>query len=121
MTADFVCFAAIQDRWSDSFLRDRISFDPQILIIIGALSLVTIGIFIWAAFFRKPGSHPHCRFRRHSPEPAADRTGEPGLLGRIFSRKRHRRRRRERPRNPTLAEAGGLPPVRSEEQPPNST
>jgi hypothetical protein len=28
-------------------------------------------------------------------------------------RRRHRRHHRERPRNPTLAETGGLPPVRT--------
>jgi hypothetical protein len=32
--------------------------------------------------------------------------------------KRHRRRRHEhRPRNPTLAETGGLPPIRTEKPP----
>lgn len=33
-------------------------------------------------------------------------------------RKWHRRRREHRPRNPTLAETGGLPPIRSEDKPP---
>ena len=34
---------------------------------------------------------------------------------------RHRRRRREhRPRNPTLAETGGLPPIRADKPPGDS-
>jgi hypothetical protein len=32
-------------------------------------------------------------------------------------RRRRRRRREHRPRNPTLAETGGLPPIRTEAPP----
>ena len=32
----------------------------------------------------------------------------------VFFRKRHHRRHEHRPRNPTRAETGGLPPVRTE-------
>jgi hypothetical protein len=34
-------------------------------------------------------------------------------LGGDRRKRRHRRRREHRPRNPTLAETGGLPPVRT--------
>ena len=33
----------------------------------------------------------------------------------VFSRRRHRKRKIRLPRNPTLAETGGLPPSRSEQ------
>ncbi|MGD0614259.1 MAG: hypothetical protein ABSA69_02320 [Verrucomicrobiota bacterium] len=96
-------------------------FDPGIFIIIGSLLAVSLVVFIWAAFIRKPGSRPHAHHHFHphrpAPAPTPDVTPEAPKTGWFFSRKRHRRRRRERPRNPTLAEAGGLPPIRTGEQP----
>ncbi|MGA2786422.1 MAG: hypothetical protein ABSF60_02735 [Verrucomicrobiota bacterium] len=59
-------------------------------IMVGAFALVGIGAIIWIVFFRKPGR----RRRKH----------------------RHRHERRL-PKN-TLAQNGGLPPVRREERPP---
>jgi len=56
-------------------------------IMTGAIALVAIGALIWTFYFRKPG-----RRRR---------------------RKSHHRHER-RPPNPTLAQNGGLPPVRPE-------
>ena len=61
------------------------------LIMAGALALVAIGALIWTFFFRKPG-----RRRR---------------------RKSSHHHERHLP-NPTLAQYGGLPPVRQKEKPP---
>jgi len=58
-------------------------------IMTGAFALVGIGVLIWIFFFRKPG-------RR---------------------RRKHRHRHEHRSPNPTLAQSGGLPPVRQEEKP----
>jgi hypothetical protein len=58
-------------------------------IMTGAFVLVGIGVLIWILFFRKSG-------RR---------------------RRKHRHRHEHRPPNPTLAQSGGLPPVRQEEKP----
>jgi len=58
-------------------------------IMVGAFALVGIGALIWVFFFRKPG-------RR---------------------RRKHRHRHERRSPNPTLAQNGGLPPVRQEEKP----
>jgi len=58
-------------------------------IMTGAFALVVIGALIWILFFRKPG-------RR---------------------RRKHRHRHEHRLPNPTLAQNGGLPPVRQEEKP----
>jgi hypothetical protein len=97
------------------------AWDPGILIIVGSLLAVSLAVFIWAAFFRKSGSRPHAHHhfqsRGHAQAPPPDVTPEAPKTGWFFSRKRHRRRRRERPRNPTLAEVGGLPPIRGGEQP----
>jgi hypothetical protein len=118
MTPDLLCFAASEDKWAYGILHDWISLDRDVLIIICALVFVTACIFIWAAFFRKPRTHPHHRFRNRPQESLPDGAAGKWTFSRLFFRKRHRRRHRERPRNPTLAEAGGLPPIRSEEQPP---
>lgn len=82
----------------------------EILLIIGIALVLSAALFIWAAFWRKrrrASSHHHS-----SAQPG----GEPPA-----EHKRHRRRRRKsshpdkRPRNPTLAETGGLPPLRPED------
>jgi hypothetical protein len=71
----------------------------QALIYFGALFLVALGFFAWAILFhRQRRRHLH-----HSSRPAL----------------KHRRQSEDRPRNRTLAEAGGLPPVRAEKQPPS--
>jgi membrane protein implicated in regulation of membrane protease activity len=54
-----------------------------VIALFGALTVVTLLVLAWAAFFRK----------------------------------RRKRRRKHRPRNPTLAETGGLPPNRPERPP----
>jgi hypothetical protein len=57
-------------------------------ILTGAFALVGIGALIWIFFFRKPGR-----------------------------RRKHRHRHERCSSNPTLAQNGGLPPVRHEEKP----
>jgi len=71
----------------------------QVLIYFGALFLVALGVFAWAVFrtqHRRRHSH-------HLPKPASKHRQQPEVPT------RHR----------TLAEAGGLPPVRAEKQPPS--
>ena len=86
------------------------------LLLCFAIGLVALLAVVWAVFFRKRQRrkrkhHSH----RHSSSPAeAPETPSPPPP----ERHRHKRsRRRHRPRNPTLAEAGGLPPVRSDSSP----
>ncbi|HZL13796.1 MAG TPA: hypothetical protein VFC85_06590, partial [Verrucomicrobiae bacterium] len=57
------------------------------LIVLGVIGLVTIVAFIWAIMYHQ--------------------NGKP---------RRKRRRRHRRQINPTLAETGGLPPIREEEK-----
>jgi hypothetical protein len=61
-------------------------------IMAGAIALVAIGALIWIFFFRKPGRRRRRKSRHH-----------------------HERRLP----NPTLAQNGGLPPVRQKEKPPD--
>jgi len=69
----------------------------QALIYFGAIFLVGLGFFTWAILFhRQRRRHLH-----HSSRPAY----------------KHRRSSGDRTRSRTLAETGGLPPVRAEKQP----
>ncbi|PYI83220.1 MAG: hypothetical protein DME26_15440 [Verrucomicrobia bacterium] len=90
----------------------------EILIVIGIALALSAGLFIWAAFWRK-------RKRAHSSSQHRQQDLPPGGEPSESSHKRHKRRHRKashpdkRPRNPTLAETGGLPPARPEGQVPN--
>jgi hypothetical protein len=72
----------------------------QAFVYFGALFLVGLGVFAWAIIFHRHRRRGHLH---HSSNPAS----------------RHRRSSGNRPRNRTLADAGGLPPVRTEKQPPS--
>jgi hypothetical protein len=80
------------------------------LIVFGALVLVTLVVILWAAFIRKKKRRKHSH---HSGTNYSRATLQPAEEG--SKRRKWRKRRREhRPRNPTLAETGGLPPVRTD-------
>jgi hypothetical protein len=67
-----------------------------------SLLVVVSGIFVWAGFIRKAGS----------PYAPAPRRSDRRAKG-IVEMKARKRRKRRRGTNPTLAETGGLPPIRS--------
>ena len=91
----------------------------ETLIVIGAILLVALGLLIWAGAVRKKRrrrSTPHRpHYHQDSPDRSAEGDAEAPLSS--HSHRRRRRRREHRPRNPTLAETGGLPPIRSERPP----
>jgi hypothetical protein len=80
---------------------EKVSLLPVMFVIIAVL-------FSWAAFIRKPDEK---RSDHHWRSPRSD-AGNAKRKGRFGFWRRHRRRRKERPRNPTLAETGGLPEPR---------
>jgi hypothetical protein len=86
--------------------------------IFGAVAIVTAAVVVWALFFRKRRRH-HSHAHHHPHESsAADPAGNgEASHSHPHGRRRRRRRRHHRPRNPTLAETGGLPPVRPERPP----
>jgi len=104
----------------DSTTRD-------ILIILGAVALVTVFILLWAVIFRskRKRQRRHHHHHHHSHDAHTETRAETTSMRETTSepehaeesgsrRKRRRHRRREhRPRNPTLAETGGLPPLRT--------
>ena len=86
------------------------------LILLGAILLIVVAVLAGMLLLRRlklqrSERHEHSR-RRHSHNRTA--TGVAELKQTIHEKPRHRRRE-HRPRNPTLAETGGLPPVRSDE------
>ena len=102
-------------RLSNPAFRER-------LIIFGAIGLVTLLLLVWAAFVRSRRRRRHSHHHHHHHH--AQRPAElPAALQNedvpAPSEKRRRRhsRHRHRPRNPTLAETGGLPPIRQENPP----
>ena len=84
----------------------------QALIILGAFFLIALAVFAWAVLIRKPERRRYSRWRRthHTTQNSAPKVEE--------AKPRRRRHRKYRARNPSLAEAGGLPPVRNDEPPP---
>ena len=89
------------------------------LLIFGATGLVTLLIVAWAVFLRKRRRHRHSHHHshRHSSQPVETATApadegapSPPRQGRRW----RRQRRKHHPRNPTLAQTGGLPPIRPE-------
>jgi hypothetical protein len=93
------------------------------VIVFGALLLVTILVLLWAVFFRKSERHRRSRHQRDQVLPGLDKNrgaqkadSSAGGPARPPERRKERRRRRaHRPLNPTLAQTGGLPPIRGED------
>ncbi len=89
------------------FLSDTVS------ILAAVLGLVIL-IVLWAVFVRKREDRRYNTLKvpTQRDRERADNDGD------NRHRRRRHRRREHRGRNPTLAETGGLPPVRSETPPP---
>jgi hypothetical protein len=90
----------------------------DLLLVLGCLGALSVGLLLWAAFIRKPRRHSSGH-SHHSHD--LSRTAAAAEPGSQPHRRRHRHRRRRRgshyPQNPTLAQTGGLPPVRRDEPP----
>ena len=88
------------------------------LIILGAVLLVSLALLGWAWISRKKRRRSARREERHRRRSMFQnaRKGVSEIKEMVQDRKR-RRRREHRPRNPTLAETGGLPPPRRDEPP----
>jgi hypothetical protein len=88
------------------------------ILVFGALVIVTLVVVLWAAFVRKKKrSREHYHHHRHRPLTETPVVAESQQTNENSGRERRRRKRRRRdhrPRNPTLAETGGLPPIKPE-------
>jgi len=95
--------------------------DPTTLeriMIFGAIGLVTLLAVLWAVFLRRKRRRRRSHLRSPGPTGVPEAPKDEGSPAPEEKRRRHRRsRRRYRQRNPTLAETGGLPPIRPEGAP----
>jgi hypothetical protein len=102
----------------ESFVADLQKSGPSrnnLTLLFTAFGVVTLLILVWAIFIRKRRDDSSRRYSYPPRDSIKDNTGE---LGAKIGRRRRRRKRRSR--NPTLAETGGLPPIRADgfEDPP---
>lgn len=103
-------------------------------VILGVIAVVVLGLAAWSvtALLKPTGERTRHRKHRHrddreeggprddadeqhADDAAADESDDQGQHGE--KKRRQRRRREHRPRNPTLSETGGLPPIRTEAPP----
>jgi len=108
-----LCFALAADMSELRALQRTSPAKTGLGLVIAAISGVIAVIIVWALFFRKRRDETMRRYREHfSSANAKEESSDPNGSGR--SRRRKRRRRDHAQRNPTLAETGGLPPVRND-------
>jgi FtsZ-interacting cell division protein ZipA len=97
----------------------------ETMIVVGAVLLVAVGLLLWASVAYKRRRRRSSSHRQHHEKKlAGNASAENAETERSSHSHRRRKRRREhRPRNPTLAETGGLPPIRPEgsSNPPQSS
>jgi len=82
--------------------------------------LVIAAVLVGAYLSRRKRRHLARRAERHKRRHSFARNAGKGMAEiKEFVKERQRgRRRQHRPRNPTLSETGGLPPIRSDPEPP---
>lgn len=82
----------------------------DMLLILTIAVVLSAVMIIWAVYFRKPKSDGS-ESRQYKSRPYVEERPD----GTIRKRKKSKRlRRQHRQRNPTLAEVGGLPPLKSD-------
>jgi len=86
----------------------------EVVILLAAVAAPILLFLVWAVFIRKRRK-PLSGWRAHSRSHSESSEGQ-SSEGPANGHRRRRRRREHRPRNPTLAEKGGLPPARSDRQ-----
>lgn len=103
-------------RDSGIYVRMTPETREALIVLVATLPVIAV-VLLWALVLRKPGRRHHdhhdeapATLIRYRHEPQEDAGLRPLL------RSDHRRRKRaSRRRNPTLADTGGLPPVRTDE------
>ena len=94
--------------------RSHLGGPTEILILLVVVAVLAAVLFGWALIFRKP-SHSHLGRRSGVLHEGESRSSSGG-----GKRRRRSRHPENRPRNPTLKERGGLPPMREEDPPGNN-
>jgi hypothetical protein len=107
-----ISFFLAQIDAKDSFVTDLQKTGAarnNLTLLFCAVGLVTLLVIIWAIFIRKRPDDSSRRYTYPSRSSDKDSISEAGA-----NTGRRSRRRKRRSRNPTLAETGGLPPIRTE-------
>jgi hypothetical protein len=119
MLKQFGCLAAVEVvRDSGVYVRMTPGTREALIVLAATLPIIALVLF-WVLVLRKPGRRHH---RDHHEVPATliryrqEQQEDAGLLA-VFRSSHRRRKRAYRRRNPTLADTGGLPPVRSGDPP----
>ena len=106
-----VASSSPDDLWKGmDWWKDLSPSQHDIAVVLGAAVIVGLLAVFWAAFIRKRDNDGSRRYIY----PASRAAGKGGADRPISAEKKRRRRRRRRRRNPTLAETGGLPPIRGD-------
>jgi hypothetical protein len=115
MLGTILYFAAGADALLEKMNRGTGLSTRDLLLAMLAGSLLALGIFIATYFhLRNKRLKEEARdFARLTSAPKVDRESDDGT-----PRRKRRRRRAHRPRNPSLQQTGGLPPLRPDDQPP---
>jgi ABC-type nickel/cobalt efflux system permease component RcnA len=104
----------------------RAEGELDVFAVIGAVALIILLALIWAVAIRKPRRRHHRHHHHHQSShqwgmnPDADLDDPAGQDDKPAETRRRRRRHDHHSRNPTLAETGGLPPIRGEKPPGDS-
>jgi hypothetical protein len=109
---DRLSFFFAQIDGKESFVTDLQKTGPSrnnLTLLFTAFGVVTLLVLVWAIFIRKRADDSPRRYSYPSRDSNKNNIGE---LGAKIGRRRRRRKRRSR--NPTLAETGGLPPIRAD-------
>jgi len=91
----------------------------DLLTVLGAVALVALVVLFWVLSTRKDRKHGrkhhHHQHRKGYREQFKTNAGG---IKELIRQHGHRHRREHRPINPTLAQTGGLPPLREADSPP---
>jgi hypothetical protein len=91
----------------------------DLFVVLGAILLVVLIAFFWALLIRKSGKRRRKYHHGHHPESYREQIQKgAGEIKELIRQHRRGRHREHRPLNPTLAQTGGLPPLRKSEKPP---
>ena len=112
-------FAAVVNPFTDPMLRMRSAIPAlkERMILLFAILVIALVVLGWSVIFAKSRRRAERRAERQKRRRAFNRNAPVVERPPVESGKR--RRRKHRPRNPTLAETGGLPPIRTGDQPPS--
>ena len=92
----------------------------EIFLLLGVIAIIALSLYVFAYLTRRKRRR---RISRSGPEMwGADRHAQTERgQARVRIRKKRRKHPDFRPRNPTLGETGGLPPIRPDEPPQPAT